>query len=69
MGKRALVEDWGEDEDHKLVITQIPKEFHEKIVREAQRKRNGQWWVHVGIPEGLTNLEVKEELEKHMGTP
>ena len=41
LAKRAMVEDWTDAEDHKLVFQQIPSELQKKVVRETSNRRQG----------------------------
>ena len=67
--KRALVEDWSDAEDQQLVFAQVPREFQKRLLQETGKRREGQKWVRVGVPDGLTNQEIKEELERTLETP
>ena len=36
---------------------------------ETQRRRRGQKWIRVGIPQGISSVKVREELEAEVGEP
>ena len=67
LAKRALVEDWSDAEDQKLVFTQVPGCFHQKVLTETNRRRRDRAWVRVAVPESLTCQEVLQELERALG--
>ena len=69
LGKRALVEEWGDEEDRRMVFSQVPEQYHQKIMTETQRRRRGQKWIRVGIPQGISSVKVREELEAEVGEP
>ena len=68
MAKRALVEDWSDAEDQKLVFTQVPSCFHQRILTETNRRRRDKAWVRVAVPDRLNCHEVLQELERALGT-
>jgi hypothetical protein len=67
LAKRALLEDWSDAEDQKLVFTQVPGCFHQKVLTETNRRRRDRAWVRVAVPESLTCQEVLQELERALG--
>ena len=59
--KRKLVEDWSEAEDQQNVFSQIPIEYHSKVLNEIGKRRSGKKWVRVVVPENLSAHEVMGE--------
>ena len=68
-GKRELVDEWGEEEDRKMIFSQTPEFFQSKIVGETARRRRGQMKVRIKVPNGLTSARVREGIETLIGEP
>jgi hypothetical protein len=68
-GKRALVDDWAESEDRKLVFNQMPQEYRPKVLAESAKRRRGKFWVRVSYPNGCDGNQIQGELEHDLGKP
>ena len=67
-GRRALVENWGEEEDRELVYAQLTQELCKEALKERAKRRLGKKWVRVSVPAGSTIGEVRREMEAAVGT-
>ena len=67
VSRRSLVEDWTEAEDIHGVFSQIPIQFHSKVLAETGRRRNGKHWVRIGAPQGCTTHETQTMMENELG--
>ena len=61
--RRRMVDDWAEEEDTALVLSQTPEKFREKVVREVAKTRRGQNWVRVHLVDGVSAKRVHRQLE------
>ena len=67
--KRALVEDWADEEDRKMVFKQIPKKYRQRVINEVSKRSAGQYWVRVTVPHGLNAHDVQSGLEEDLEHP
>ena len=67
LAKRAMVEDWTDAVDHKLVFQQIPADLQKKVVRETLNRRWGKYWARLSVPKGYSPLDVKTQMEGAVG--
>ena len=50
-------------------MSQIPHRLQERAMREIAKRRVGQWWARVSVPEGMDPQFVRRQLEVGAGFP
>ena len=66
-GKRAIVDDWTDAEDHNQIMRQLPQDLRRRVIHEQQKRRKGQRRIRISAQvEGVADM-ARQDIEQQLG--